>query len=483
MSEIDLQSVKKRSLLGIITLSGRTFLLQIVALLATFMLTVFLDPKEYGVFFIVSAAVNFLVYFSDIGLAAALIQKKNKLGEKDLATTFTIQQSLVITITIVSFMLSGRIAQFYNLNGDGLWLLRALIISFFLSSLKTIPSILLERKLKFDKLVIPQILETIVFYAVAVFMAWQSKGVASFTLAVILRGLVGLISIYSLMPWRPRLAFDKASAKKLLSFGMPFQANSLLALLKDDLLIAFLGKILPFAQVGFIGWAQKWAFFPLRFFMDAINKVTFPAYSRLQDNKDILVKAINKSIYGISLTVFPILTGLALLAPYFVDFFPKYGKWQPALPALFFFCLGGIFSSVSTTLTNTLNAIGKIKITLYLMIFWTVLTWVLTIGLIKVWGFSGVAMASALTAMTVFLPIIAIKKYLAIKVLANTIRPLIATLSMAGLVYFLSPLFVTSLFKLVIMVLIGAFVYFFGIFIIDSKRIKQEFHFVLKSIK
>ena len=79
---IDIKNIKKRSLTGIIALSGRTFFMQIVAFVATFLLTIYLEPSEYGVFFIVSAAVNFLIYFSDIGLAAALIQKKSKLDQK-----------------------------------------------------------------------------------------------------------------------------------------------------------------------------------------------------------------------------------------------------------------------------------------------------------------------------------------------------------------------------------------------------------------
>jgi hypothetical protein len=35
--------------------------------------------------------------------------------------------------------------------------------------------------------------------------------------------------------------------------------HSFLALVKDDLLTVFLGKVLPFAQVGYIDWAKKWA--------------------------------------------------------------------------------------------------------------------------------------------------------------------------------------------------------------------------------
>src|SRR3989344_2658852 len=147
--EISLEAVKSRAVKGVVVLTGRTFILQIVSFSAWFFLSVFLDAREIGVFFIVSAVVNFLRYFSDIGLAAALIQKKEKVEELDLRTTFTVQQILVILLLIVLFILSPYLKNYYSLSFEGLLLLYALGASFVFASLKTIPSVLLERELHF----------------------------------------------------------------------------------------------------------------------------------------------------------------------------------------------------------------------------------------------------------------------------------------------------------------------------------------------
>lgn len=475
MNEIkNINLLKNRAIKGVLVLTSRTFLLQIIALGATFLLTVFLQPAEYGVFFIVSAIVNFLIYFSDIGLAAALIQKKEEISEEDLKTTFTIQQILVFSIIILVFIFSGKIAFFYKLSYQGLWLFRALVISFFLSSLKTIPSIILERGLYFEKLIIPSIVETLLFYIIAVFLAWHGYGISSFTVAVLIRGISGLLIIYLLAPWKPSFGIVKKSAQKLLSFGIPFQLNSLLALIKDDLLTAFLGKILTFTQVGYIGWAQKWAYFPLRFFMDSINRVTFPAYSRIQNQKEILRKAIEKSIYFISFFVFPTLTGLFLTAPYFVNLFPKYQKWQPALFSLTLFSINALFASISTTLINTLNATGKIKITLKLMLFWTVSTWALTLILIKDFGFNGVSLASALVAATSWITIYLTKKVISFSFLPNIKDAFIATLVMASTFSLAAPGFINSLTKLFIFILLNSFLYLLVFLLTGKKRFLAE---------
>jgi len=411
MEDIDIATIKKKSMTGIVALTSRTFLLQLVAFGATFLLTVFLSPATFGIFFVVSAIINFLSYFSDIGLAAALIQKKEKLTPDDLATTFTIQQLLVVPISIIAFIIAPYVGHFYRLDAAGVLLLRALIFSFFFSSLKTIPSVLLERDLNFNKLVIPQIAETVSFYIIAVVLAWKGLGVTSFTWAVMVRAFVGLILMYVISPWRIRFGIAKDVAKRLLKFGVPFQMNSFLALLKDDLMTVFLGKILPFSQIGYIGWAKKWAEVPLRLIMDSVIRVTFPTFSRLQHSKELLGKAIENTLFGLALTMIPISVGLLFFVEPAVTLIPKYGKWEPAIFSFSLFVFSSLLAGFSTPLTNALNAVGKIKITMSLMVFWTAATWILTVILIHFFGFNGFAMGLCILSLSLWIVLALTRKY------------------------------------------------------------------------
>lgn len=481
--ELDVEAVKRRSVTGVVALTSRTLFLQVLTFIATFLLTVFLSPQEFGVFFVVTAIVNFLIYFSDIGLAAALIQKKEEITEDDLATTFTIQQVLVVTVVSISLLISTKIAEFYSLSSAGLSLLRALIAAFFLSSLKTIPSIILERRLQFNKLIIPQIVENILFYLTAVYLAWIGKGVTSFTYAVLIRGISGLVVIYALQPWIPRFAIRKKSAKQLLSFGVPFQANSLLALVKDDLLTAYIGRVLPLAQVGLIGWAQRWALMPLRFFSDSLIKVTFPAYSRFQHDAEKLKNAVEKSIFAVATVVFPSVVGLVSIAPALTQVIPRYEKWQPALVSLALFGINALWASLSTTLTNTLNATGRIKTSLKLMVMWTALTWTLT-PLLVIWiGYNGVALASALTATTSIIAVYLVKRIISIEVLPNVTPPLMATASMGAFVYALSPVIATSIVRTTALIFLAAILYGILMLVFAGKKVRDELALVRQYLK
>jgi PST family polysaccharide transporter len=473
MEEIDIALVKKRSLTGIVALTSRTFLLQLIAFAATFLLTIFLSPQIFGVFYVVSAIINFLGYFSDIGLAAALIQKKEALTPEDLSTTFTIQQILVGVVVVIALAGSAMISKFYGLDVTGLWLLRALIISFFLSSLKTIPSILLERKLDFNRLVIPQILETVGFYAVAVILAWKGYGIVSFTWAVIVRAVVGLVAMYIISPWAIRLKLSRDVARKLMRFGVPFQLNSFIALLKDDLLTVFLGKILPFAQIGYIGWAKKWAEVPLRLIMDSVIRVTFPAFSRLQEHKEHLRAAIEKTLFGLSVAIFPISVGLLFFVQPLIGIIPKYAKWEPAILAFYILTISSVFAGLTTPLTNALNAIGKIKVTLGLMVMWTALTWILTLTLIKFFGFNGVPLAFLLVSTTIVVVVGLVKREVQFSFWKSIYGALVASV-LQGLLYVVILRVVPhSLVWLVIAGSAGVILYAGVIWMVEKKRISD----------
>ena len=464
--EISVETVKRKAVKGVVVLTGRTFILSVISFTATALLMVYLEPSQFGVFWIVSAIVNFFTYFSDIGLAAALIQKRQLVAKEDLSTTFIFQQTLVLLLLLVLFFLTPTLAKIYSLSSEGIMLLYALGFSLFLSSLKTIPSVLLERELEFGKLVVPQLIENVVYNSIAVLLAWKGMGIASFTYAVVARGIVGLVIIYLIKPWFPVFLFSKESLKRLLSYGLPYQANTFIALVKDDGMTALLGGILGTTGIGLLGWAQKWAYAPLRFFMDHVLKVTFPAFSRMQDEPDQLARSVTRSIFFICFLVFPTLAGLLVLAPSLVDIIPRYEKWSPALSALTLMGISTVFAPITSTLTNLLNAIGKVKTTFKLMIMWTVITWIFVPVLAYFWGVSGAAAGFALVAPSSIVAIYVVKKHINFSLIDSAAKPAIASIIMGIMLLVVKGVLPTSLLSAFILIIFGVISYTLSIYLL-----------------
>ncbi|NMB56895.1 oligosaccharide flippase family protein [Candidatus Beckwithbacteria bacterium] len=468
------KSLAHKATKSVLTLTSRTFILNIINFIGAFALTIFLSPADFGVFILTSTVIDILVYFSDIGLAGALIQKKEDLQDNEIHTTFTIQMGLVSLGILIASFFANNFKTFYNLDQLGIYLYFALLLSFFLSSLKTIPSVISERNLKFENIVIPQIIETVSFNAIVVFMAFKGFGIKSYIVAVLVRALTGTISIYLLVRWKPKLGFDFKAIKKLLSFGIPYQLNSLIAVFKDRVSILILGKILGLEAIGILGWAEKWANLPLRYFMDSTIKVAFPLFSRVQENLDQAKASLEKALYFISFLILPSLAGAYLVMPLIIEIIPKYYKWQPGLNTFNLFLISAAIASISTFLTNFLTAMGKVKQNLYLMIMWTSLTLILYPFFAFKFNFQGVAMASIIISLTSLIPYLLVRKIIKFNLLKQIYPAFFASILMIIIVKLLDQFLFAGIYKLISATILGAMIYLIIIFLLDKKNLLNQ---------
>ncbi len=470
MTSIDVEQIKQKTTVSVVFLSLRNIGIQAISTIGFFLLTILLGTGEVGLFAIVAESVGILGYFSDVGLASALIQQKESVTKKELQTTFLIQQFLVFIALLVVYLIYPRISLSKGYGSKEMWILISLCFSFAAASLKTIPSVLLERQLNFKILSTIDIIENTIFYVVAVVLAFFHFGVYSYAISTFIRSLVGLIIIYRLSPWPIGFSFSFVSVKKLFRFGIPFQLNSFIAMAKDRLSNLLVAGIIGRDSFGILSWAQKGPRIPLSF-MDAIMRVTFPTFARIQEQKDFLRRSIEKSIYYISFFVFPVLAGIAMIAPDLINLIPKYGKWLPAIVPMYFYAINAAIAAVTTPLTNAFNAIGKIGITTKLMIMWTVLTWIFYPLLSYRYGYMGTAVAALIVGSSSFVVWYIANRLFSINIIKTIFHPLIASLSIVFLLLLVNYLHLNLIMSIVIKILIGVTVYFVYHFIFSKREI------------
>lgn len=475
---LTLPEIKKRALKSFVSLTGRQIALRAISFISLNVILARVLPVEtLGIFNIATAIITFFAFFSDVGLAASLIQKKEAVTQDDIATVFTIQSAVVGLLSLIIIVSASALGSFYGLQDEGIWLIRVLGLAFFLSSLKVVPSVILERHLNFNPLIVVEVVETLVFNGLLIWLTLGGGGILSFSIAALLKSLIGVVLIYLLAPVKLGIRINPQAARKLLSFGILYQANTLLALLKDRLVPLVIARIIGPAGIGLITWSQALAFLPLEV-MNIVNRITFPAFARLQDNQEALSRAVEKSLFATALLTYPALFGMGAILPFLVTYVVS-SKWQPAVTSFYLFAFATYWAVISTTFTNLLNSIGQIKTTLKLMVMWTVLTWFLTPALVLIYGFIGVAIASFLISFTSVITIILVKRILVIRVMEAIFLPTIASAVMAGIVYWLGKSFIRDLTSLIAVVIIGGLVYSLFIMLLGKDRIFQE----LRSLK
>jgi len=475
MEEINIEAIKQKTTVSVVFLSLRNIGIQAVSTIGFFLLTLLLGTGEVGLFAIVAESVGILGYFSDVGLASALIQQKESVTKKDLQTTFVIQQLLVLLALLVVYLVYPQMSSSRGYGSKEMWILISLCFSFVAASLKTIPSVLLERELNFKLLSTIDIIENILFYVIAVVFAFLHFGVYAYAIATFVRSLVGLVVIYYVSPWQIGISFSLTSARKLFKFGIPFQLNSFIAMAKDRLSNLFIAGILGRESFGILSWAQKGPRVPLSF-MDAIMRVTFPTFSRIQEQKEFLKRSIEKSIYYISFFVFPALAGIALIAPDIINLIPKYGKWLPAVIPLYFYTVNAAIAAVTTPLTNAFNAVGKISITTKLMIMWTVLTWIFYPLLSYRFGYIGTAVATLIVGSSSFIVWYIADKIFSINTLKTIFHPLISSVLMVFVLSTIGLLHLNLFITLFSKIIFGLLFYSFYNFYFSRREINWFLH-------
>lgn len=466
---LNLSEISRRAVAGVMILTIRKFALKAISYLGSIFLARLLIPEVFGIFAIISTIITFFGFFSDVGLGAALIQKKADLTQKDLSVTFTLQQILVVLVTFLLWFSAPWFAARYPLGPAGVWLLRVFSLSLFLTSLKTIPSILLERQLKFNRLIWPEVAEVVTFQVLAIGLAIQGLGVWSFIIALLVRSFLGLAVLFYLSPWQISFAWDKTIARRLVRFGIPYNLNGFVATIKDAVMPIFVGAVSGATAVGYLNWALTFSKLPILFMAD-IFRVTFPAYSRIQHDKDVLKKAIEKTIRFTNMFLFPAVFLLAaFVRPIVTIIFTD--QWLPALPAFYIHLLGILIVGITNTFMDALWALGQTKIAVKLLIIFTLVNWGASVPLVYRLGFNG-AMIGSVIVLYVSLPLtwFYINRIAGVAVIKNTWPAFGAALA-AGICGYILSGRVTNLLTLLMFGSLSGLIYLVTIFLLDRRRL------------
>ncbi len=473
-------SIIEQTLKGIVAFISRTVILDVLTVGTSIIIFSIFTPAQVGIYTVVIAIQRVISFFTDFGFGAALVQKKEELTREDLRTSFTLQAALTGGVFFLTLILRSPLSSLLRLNNDAYGLLLALVFTIFLSSFKVIPSILLERKIHFHKLVIPQLVESVVFNLILLTLVLNRFGITAYTWAFLVSSISSVPFYFLVSPWEFGVGVHKASLVHL-KFGLQFQAKNVLATIKDDFLTVILARFLSFAQIGFIGVAQSLAFYPYRYFVDSVTRVTFSTYARFQDDKKMLRLSIEKSLFFVALIMFPLLTGLIIAGPSLIRYFPHWhNKWEGAYISVVFFSLNAMVSSLSGILINVLDSNGKVKWTLQLMVVWTILIWIITPLMIHFYSYNGVAIASFLVTLTILYTVHLVRKIVDFKFWGSIYQPIVSAGIMGIITYFSCAYFVRSLPELIIMSTVCGGIYFSIMYAFKGKEVVSDIRRIIK---
>jgi len=202
-------NLRTRIVSGLAWKGASQLILQTVRLGLAIALAHLLTPHDYGLAGMVLVFSTFVIPFADLGLGAALVQRK-ALSSVDISTVFWTSVGAGATFTIVGIALSGLVAHFYH-EPAVRSLFAVLSASFFITALSATHRSLLVREINFRSLEIRLLISTALAVPLAILTAALGYGPWAFIVLELTMATGSTILLWLLVPWRPSLAFSTAS--------------------------------------------------------------------------------------------------------------------------------------------------------------------------------------------------------------------------------------------------------------------------------
>lgn len=378
--ELDATTLRQRAKRGVVFLAVRALAVQAVTLFGNIALARQLTPSEFGTFGVVQFVLSLFTLLGDVGLGAALVQRRELPDTEELSSVFWLQLGFALAVVALVFGVSPWIVGFWpDLPAGSVDLLRLLSVSFVFTMVRVVPSVLLERELSFGKLAILEVASTFAFYATATSLAYSGQGVDALLWAVLVQALLGVAAAYSFRPWRPRFAVRWAFVRGILGYGVAFQTKNLVGFANSAIVPLVAGRLLGTTAVGYVTWAQSAAYQPLRV-VQLLSRVNFPLLSRLQDQPNEYRRLLERGLEVSALAAYAFVAVCFGLGEPLVRL--VYGaRWIPAMPVFYVFVASVGVAFIAPMVTSALEAIGKPRLTASLSLAWMVLNW-LVVGVV-----------------------------------------------------------------------------------------------------
>ena len=369
-------NIRNKTISGVLWGFIEKFSIQAFGFIQGVILARLLSPSDYGLIAMVGIFMMLAYALIDSGFGTALIQKKNR-TEKDYSTVFLVNVGMSSLISLILFLCSSLIADFYHEPIlQKIVSVYALLI--FLTSFVTIQDVRLSIHLEFRKKSIINVITTVVSGLFAIALAFMDFGVWSLVYPLFLTLLLKYILYWYYQHWIPKLQFSKKSFKALFGFGSKILASSILATIFENLYSIIIGRAFSAKDLGYYSRSDGYANLPTKTITGVVESVAYPVLSELQDDDEALLSSFRRMLRTSAFIIFPIMIWLATLAkPLIVVLVTE--KWLPCVIYLQILCLDRMWWHVHVLNLSLLKAKGRSDLFFKLEVIKKILTIVILI--------------------------------------------------------------------------------------------------------
>ena len=317
-----------------------------------------LDPSDYGIIAMTMLFITLSNVFVDSGFANALVRKNDR-TETDNSTVFYFNIAVGVAVYAIMWVASPLIAKFYNMPLlENVLRVTALVVPLY--SFSIVQQAILTINIDFKSQAKISVSSALVSGVVGLVMAYNGAGVWSLTVQMVSAAFIRMAMLWIFVKWKPSQPFSKESFRELFSFGSKLLLANIVVAISNNITTLIIGKKFSSKQLGFYNRAEQISYFPVSNLTAVLQRVTFPVFSKMQDDMMTLRNNYLKIVRLTSLLSFLILGLLFVVAKPLVELVLT-SKWLPSVDLFQILIIGIAWWPFFALNINILQVVGYSK--------------------------------------------------------------------------------------------------------------------------
>jgi len=348
----------KQTFVGVSWMSTFRVFSRIVAFVRIIILARLLAPSEFGIFGIATMVLALLEILTETGINVFLVQEEDDL-ETHVNDAWLISIIRGVLISAFIFLTASFVASFFRVEqAMGIILLISIVplIKGFINPAE----VKFQKELQFSKEFYFRTSIFVVDSLVSVVICFITRSAIGLVFGLTAGAILEVALSFLLIKPTPKLAFNTKKLNRIFHKGKWVTLYGILNYIASEGDSVTVGRLLGAGPLGIYQLGYTISTMPVSEVSDVTNKVTFPVYSKISEDKKRLKKGFLKVILLVSLT--SILMGLVIF------FFPKtlfimiFGpKWSDTLGVLKPLAVYGAIRGISGATSSLLLADKKQK--------------------------------------------------------------------------------------------------------------------------
>lgn len=331
--------------------------LQIGKFLLTLILARLLSPQDYGVVALVLVFTSIMSTLIQAGFNIALIQKKDATAD-DFTSVCIFSLFAAFFLYTLLYLSAPFIANFYHIPSLTQYM-RVLGIMLFPGAFNSVQVAFVTKHLQFKMLTLANFIALAISFIAGIILAYLHFGAWALIAQQLLMQMGICIVLMLRMTWSPfRGHFNLERLRTLFSFGVNILCSNLLITVFLNLRTILVGKFYTPSELGVFNRGNHFPQAIMESVQSTIQSVLLPIYTTEQDDVELLVLMLRKTIRIAHFILCPLLMGLLCVAEPLV-LITLTDKWVSCIPFVQILAFSYLLHPFQLITAQAMNAKGR----------------------------------------------------------------------------------------------------------------------------